>query len=282
MTITNRKEYYSQPMVLYNLVNQLKYKYLSCRKVKGKKAVLSRYYMGYSLDLLKQSLEKLNVLNDTSTKLYFDLSYWKNEEGKTPLFNFETVKRKEDKKKFNEEFQKCFVGYDFGIDIDAKDLKIAHRDTQKIKNLFDKYKLPYSLKFSGGKGFHFLIQDKWFSQKMKAKNKVLLFQRLANIIMNVCKLKSTEKGGTFDDTIYDDRRIFKLAYSLQNKEGVEYCCLPLDDFQFDTWTLEKMELSNIMKPSYCKLFKRGLLERDFDLTEKQLKSNVSKFIKECS
>lgn len=280
--ITNREEYYSQPMVLYNLVNQLKYKYLSCRKVKPDgKAILSRYYMGYSLDLLKQSLEKLNVLNDTSAKLYFDLSYWKNDEGKTPLFNFDNVKRKEDKKKFNEEFSTCFVGYDFGIDIDAKDLKIAHRDTQKIKKLFDKYKLPYSLKFSGGKGFHFLIQDKWFSHRMKAKNKVLLFQRLSKVIIGVCGLKSVNDGGTFDDTIYDDRRIFKLAYSLQNKNGKEYCVLPLSDFQFDNFKLEHMGLSNVMIPSYCKLFKRGLLERDFGLTEKQLKCNILKFLKEC-
>lgn len=237
--------------------------------------------MGYSLPLLKQSLEKLNVLNDTSAKLYFDLSYWKNEEGKTPLFNFNNAKRKEDKDKFNKEFKKYFVGYDFCIDIDAKDLKVAYRDTQAIKNLFDKYKLPYSLKFSGSKGFHFLIEDKWFNQRMKAKNKVLLFQRLSKIIIGVCKLKSVNDGGTFDDTIYDDRRIFKLAYSLQNKDGKEYICLPLDDFQFDNWKLEDMELLNFMR-SGVRLFQRGLETRDFKLTEKQLKSNVSKFIKECS
>jgi len=171
--------------------------------------------------------------------------------------------------------------YSFGVDIDAKNINKAWRDTQKIKKLFDKHKLPYSLKFSGGKGFHFLIHYRWFNKRMKAKNKVLLFQRLSKVIIGVCDLKSVNEGGTFDDTIYDDRRIFKLAYSLQNKDGIEYVCLPLSDFQFDTWTLEKMRLENVMKPSYCKFFKRGLLERDFGLTEKQLKSNLLKFLKEC-
>lgn len=280
MIITTREQYYQQPYVLYNLVSQLRYKYLSSRKVKDdKKAVLTRYYLGYSLDLLKQSLQQLGVLKDKTTKLYFDLSYWKDEKGNTPMFDFSYKQRKKDKEKFNEEFEKCFVGYDFAIDIDAKSLKIAHRDTQKIKKLFDEYELPYSLKFSGGKGFHFLIEDKWFNSRMKAKNKVLLCQRLAKIILTICKLKSVNDGGTFDDTIYDDRRIFKLAYSLQYKNGKEYCVLPLSDSQFENFVLENMEMEYVVKTE--RLFKRGLLTRTYGLTEKELKQRILVFLKEC-
>ena len=278
--ITNREEYYSQPMVLYNLISQLRYKYLSAIKKVNEKNVLTRYSMGYSLELLQDSLRRLDAFKDTTVKLYFDLTRWEKD-GNMPMFSYNKEVRKEDKDRFNEEYKQYMADYSFGIDIDAKDLKKAYTDTKAIKKLFDEYRLPYSLKFSGQKGFHFLIHYRWFNKRMKAENKVLLFQKLSKVIIGVCGLKSITNGGTFDDTIYDDRRIFKLAYSLQNKDGVEYVCLPLSDFQFDNWKLEYMELENVMRPSYCKLFKRGLLERDFGLTEKQLKSNVLKFIKEC-
>ena len=279
MLVKNREDYYSQPYVLYNLVEQLKYRYLSSIKKKNGKNVLSRYYLGYSIDLLKQSLEKLGVLKDITTKLYFDLSIWKNDDGNTPMITFDTKERKKDKDWFNKEYLKYFKGYDFGIDVDAKDINKAYKDTKEIKVLFDKYKLPYSIKMSGSKGFHLLIENKWFDGRIKAKNKVLLCKKLSKVIMNVCRLKSITEGGTFDDTIYDDRRIFKLAYSLQNKNGKEYCCLPLDDYQFENWKLEEMELENVMKK--VKLFKRGLLTRTYGLSDKQLRNNLRKFIKEC-
>ncbi len=276
----NREWWYSQPFVLHNLREQLEYKYLSSVKVKDGKRVLSRYYLGYSIPLLQQSLHKLSV-TDPTNKLYFDLSYWKNDKGMTPMISFDTNQREKDKEKFNDNFNKYFVGFDFAIDLDSDDnVMTAWKDAKKIKELFDKYKLPYSLKFSGSRGFHFLIQDKWFNSRMKAKNKVILFGRMAGVIMGVCGLKSHEKGGTFDDSIYDDRRIFKLAYSLCNKNGKEYVCLPLNESQFNNFKLEKMELNHVLEK--VTLFKRGLLTRMHNQTEKQLKKNVLKFLGEIN
>ena len=156
--------------------------------------------------------------------------------------------------------------------------KVYDVSVENTENFFGG-EYPILLHNSGQKGFHFIIHYRYFDGRIKAKNKVLLCQKLSKVIMNVCKLKSITEGGTFDDTIYDDRRIFKLAYSLQNKDGQEYCVLPLDDYQFENWKLEDMELSNVMKK--VKLFKRGLLTRTYGLTEKKLRSNLRKFIKEC-
>jgi hypothetical protein len=155
---------------------------------------------------------------------------------------------------------------------------ISWKDAKKIKRLFDKYKLPYSIKMSGSRGFHFLIEDKYFNSKLKPKNKVTLYLKIAKVIMALCKIKSHEKGGTFDDSIYDSRRIFKIAYSLQNINGKEYVALPLDDNQFNNFKMSDMELMNVMKN--VKLFKRGMLTRLHGLEEKQLKMNVASFIKE--
>lgn len=279
MLVKNRKEYYQQLYVLHNLVDQLKYTYLSGIKKNAKgKNILSRYYLGYNLELLRDSLRRLNAYEDTTVKLYFDLTRWEKN-GNMPMFSYNQKVRKEDKDRFNKEYEQYMSNYSFAIDIDAEDLKIAHRGASKVKKLLDKYKLPYSVKFSGGKGFHFLLHYSYFDGRIKAKNKVLLCQKLSKIIMNVCGLKSISEGGTFDDSIYDSRRIFRLAYSLQNKNGTEYVCLPLDDFQFSNWKLEDMELETIMRR--IRLFKRGLLTRTYGLTFPQLKSNLRKFIKEC-
>jgi hypothetical protein len=280
MIVSNREEYYSQEYVLYELVKCLKYTYLSSRKVNSDgKAILTRYYLGYSLDILKKSLEKLNAHKDKSVKLYYDLALWKDEKGNTPLFNFDTEKRELDKEKFNDNFKKYMVGFDFAIDLDSDDgIDKSYLDAKKIKNLFDKYKLPYTIKFSGGRGFHFVIRDFWFNARMCAINKVKLYGRMAMIIRDVCKIKSHSEGGTFDDSIYDDRRIFKLPYSLQNKDGIEYVCLPLDDEQFNKFKLEDMKMSNVLQK--VKIFKRGLLERTHGLNEKELKRSVALFLKE--
>lgn len=279
MIVTTRQEYYQQPYVLFNMIPRLKYRYLSARKLdKNGKGIMVRYYLGYNIDLLKQSLQKLGVLNDSSIKLYFDISKWEKD-GNMPMFSFNKEKREDDKERFNNIFEEYFKDYHFAIDLDSDDdIMNSWRDAKKIKNEFDKYKLPYQLKFSGGRGFHFLIEDKWFSTKMKAKNKVRLFGRIATVIMDICKLKSHNDGGTFDDSIYDDRRIFKLDYSLNYKDGKEYVCLPLSNKQFENFKLSGMELMNVMKN--VKFIHRGFLERDHGLTEKELKNNVNNFLKE--
>lgn len=281
MMILNRKDYYNTEYVLFQIIPQLKYSYLSVRKnKKNGKPQLTRYYLGYNLDLLKKSIKKLGVFDDSS-RMYYDLPIWQKD-GLTPMFSFNNKIRTEEKKEFNKNCNKYFKGYHFAIDIDSDDdIERAWKDTKKIKNYFDEKKIPYSLKFSGSRGFHFIIDDKWFP-KIKASKKVINAQRLANVIMNIAKLKSHSEGGTFDDSIYDDRRIFKLAYSLCNNKGKEYVCLPLSDEQFDKFKIEDMEMLNVIKNPNVRIFKRGLLERDYGLTQEQLQGNFNKFLKEVN
>lgn len=278
--IFNRNDYYNTEYIQFQIINQLKYSYLSVRKVVGGKPRLIRYYMGYSLPLLKQSFQKLNVFDETS-KIYFDVPIWKDKEGMTPLFSFNKKQREKQKEEFNKNNKKYFSGYHFPIDIDAEDIKTAWKDTKKIKDYFDEKKVPYSLKFSGSRGFHFLIDNKWFPN-IKASKKVVNAQRLASVIMNVTGLKSHSDGGTFDDSIYDDRRIFKLAYSLCNNQGKEYVCLPLSDEQFNKFKIEDMEMLNVIKNPNIRIFKRGLLERDYGLTQDKLQDNFNKFLEEVN
>lgn len=282
--IKTRSDWYSTDYVLYNIIPQLKHRYLSVRKKSKKdvkKIIVSRYYQGYSLDLLKDALKRNGVLEDDSSKIYFDLATWKNEEGITPLFSFEQKKRAEQRKNFtgnkkegDGEYIKLMKSYDLAIDVDSKNLNKSWKDTNKIKEIFDKYKLPYTLRFSGSKGFHLVIDAKWITTKVKPINQPALFGKIIQNIINDERIKQV------DESIYDVRRILKLAYSLCNNDGVEYVALPLNNLQFKNWKYEDMRMSEVAKPYRVKLFKRGLLERDYGLSEKELKKNVTKFIKD--
>lgn len=276
----DRWNYYQQPMVLYNIIPQLRNRYLSFRKVNNGKNILSRYYQGYSIQTLKDSLNRHKADKDTSVKLYFDLSTWKDENGYTPIFSFDSNKREEEKKRFSGhalrgggEYEKLINSHDFAIDIDSKDVRKAWKEAKEIKEVFDEYKLPYSLKFSGSKGFHFLIDSRFTDMQ---DYKVLEYPRIFGIAVN--NLIDDMNLKCIDTSIYDPRRILKVAYSLNHKDGKEYVCLPLTDEQFNNWDIEQMELDNVMKN--IKLFKRGLLERNHGLTEKQLKQNFDKFIED--
>ncbi|MEK6879305.1 MAG: hypothetical protein AABY22_06840 [Nanoarchaeota archaeon] len=286
--VKTRIDYYSRFFVLTELTKQLKFKYLSVRRLnpkKDKKYILARYYQGYSLDTLKNSLSRNNVLKDSSAKIYFDLATYKNNSNMTPIFSFDKKERSEQKKLFsgnpkdnNGEYLKLINSYDFVIDIDSKNLKTAWKDTKQIKEVFDKYKLPYSLRFSGSKGFHFVIDSKFINLPYNPIELPNIFgkvvQELGKEIFGIDKEDNPE--GNIDFSIYDARRVLKLAYSLCNNMGEEYVCLPLNDKQFNNWKYEDMKLLRVME--CIKISNRGLLERDFGLTESQLKSNFVKFI----
>ena len=56
-------------------------------------------------------------------------------------------------------------GFDFGIDLDGEKGKLVtkssqvYKDAVKLKGILDDFELPYSPRFSGNKGLHFLIKD---------------------------------------------------------------------------------------------------------------------------
>lgn len=280
--ILTRRDWYSSNMILYNIIPQLRSRYLSVRKRSKKdprKFIIARYYMGYSLDLLKDSLNRNDVLDDESSKIYYDLSTWKNSDGMTPIFSFNQITRNEQKVRFsgnptknNGEYITLMKTYDFAIDLDSKVHEKAWKDAKTIKEIFDKYKLPYQLRFSGSKGFHFCIDARFITTRANPIKRPGTF---GDIMNNMIK---DERLETVDTSIYDARRILKLAYSLCNNDGIEYVALPLDDNQFKNWKYEDMQMLKVMKD--VKIFKRGLLERTHGLSDKQLKANVVRFMKD--
>lgn len=268
------KYWYEQQFVKFEMVKQLQNKFLSImtKRDEEKRGILMRYLLGYKVEVLDNVLKKYNVYN-LNTKLYFDLATYSKDK---PFISYNMEERQEQKKKFNEEIIKYIVGYDFALDIDSdKKIMDAWKVANKIKKLFDEFKLPYSLRFSGN-GFHFYIPYNFFNQKIKIPNLVKNFGIIAVNMAETLNIPRTDKESSYglDCSIFDIRRIIKLCYSISNEKVV----LPLDDNQWNNFNIDDMKIDKIL--SNIKIFKRGTLIRSYDLTEKELIKNTQKFFRE--
>jgi len=272
-----RQNWYSSNAVLFELVKNMVGRetvFLSGKvniPLYEKRASPVRMIKAHKVDYLKKNFDAFDFYNKpyniyTSVALLQDM----------PMASFNPVQRKLDQQGFFHTvgFDLCFKGYDLFFDLDAKkketekkiedvnavdvpnvieeyyDIKGMYEDAKKFKAILDEFGLAYSVRFSGLKGFHFVIKDhEFFPQDMPNKEKVLLAKRMAENIQVVEDIK------TLDLSIYDQTRIQKVPYSM---EGY-FVCLPLSDEQFDNWKIENMQIDNVLKS--VKVQYRGTLPR---------------------
>ena len=236
-----------------------------------KRATPIRQIKSHSVGYLLKNFEAFDFYNKPYN-IYNSVGYFEN----MPMGSFSPSIRKQQQNKFfdNITFDLCLKGYDLFLDLDAEKIdrkeKISevpaneiaenikdyylidemYADAKRLKGILDEFGLQYSVKFSGLKGFHFIIKDKnIFPQNLTSKEKVLLADKLAS------NLKALEDIPCLDDSIYDKTRILKTAYSL---EGY-LVALPLSDEQFDSWDISKMRIDKVLQNNIIR--NRGLLER---------------------
>jgi len=263
------KEWYSQSMVLWELSKQLQYKYLSIRKPNPdvpSKSILTRYLLGYKPELIIKSIENYGGFNE-NIKLYFDVPYWKE----TPMFSFDPNKRSEQKERFTADWKRNFNGYDFIIDIDfTGGMMKAYKYAKPVKEFFDRMKVPYSVKPSGTKGWHFIIPHRYLPAQKDITLLPIKCCSLAVWIANRFNIPITDEDNKdgIDSAVYLHTQILKLAYSLDHGN----VSLPLTDYQFDTFSEDFIKVDNVIDT--IKIFKRGSLIRTHGLPDDQLKKNV--------
>jgi hypothetical protein len=186
-----------------------------------------------------------------------------------PLFSYSPVVRA---KKYvewtNGGYKEQYQSYDFGIDFDGEDgLNSALKDCLKLKKILDQFRVPYSVRFSGSRGFHLCVDYKWLPQ-LPENQIVGLCGELGSMI------KGIEGLDTLDDTIFDSRRVFKLPYSFCMGKIV----LPLNDDQLANFTPQ------IVSPEYVlhkiQIKDRGLLERHTNQTPEEARANFISLTKE--
>jgi hypothetical protein len=182
--------WYSRPDVQFEIVKQMRFRYLSCKKADHftphGDPVFVRYYMCYTVDLLKKAIEHLGLLQE-NCKPYYDLALWSRTEfiswNSNPRQGDEgepiDSKRRAQIKALEPHLEMYFRGMNFPIDLDApsqKQWKKAHTEAKKVKAFLDSddsflvkrfgKKPPYRLSWSGKKGFHFEIPLSYFSPKI--------------------------------------------------------------------------------------------------------------------
>ena len=244
-----------------------------------KRATPIRQIKSHAVSYLLKNFEAFDFYNKPYN-IYNSVASFEN----MPMASFSPIKRKQQQNAFfdNIAYDLCMKGYDFFLDLDAEKIdrkeKISevpaneivenikdyylidemYADAKRLKGILDEFGLQYSVKFSGLKGFHFIIKDKnIFPQNITCKEKVILAEKLAS------NLKALEDIPCLDDSIYDKTRIMKTAFSL---EGY-LVALPLSDKDFSEWDISKMRIDKVLQNNIIR--NKGLLERKSKGLEKE-------------
>jgi hypothetical protein len=256
-----RDEWYNKTFILFELAKAC-YKrelcFLPNKTVKGTGLPAIRCCKAFSISFLKTNFEKFRFY-ERNFDAFTSISTFKD----FPMFSFNPVERKAQMENFFNlgGFDNTWENIDFIIDIDNKDVNDSYNDTKRLKVILDEFNVPYSLRYSGNRGFHFVVEgEKFFPQDMPLPQRVKCSRIIAQNLNEIENIPSIDTG------IYDRERVLKLPYSLVN----ENVCLPLTDKNFDEWKVDDMHYSKVLQKFVLK--NRGLLARDKIINFKGLNS----------
>lgn len=132
-------------------------------------------------------------------------------------------------------------------------VKAAHEEAQKITSFLNKHNTPYTVKFSGGRGFHIRILREDIEDYITSNSYADTASQFKDFI-----IENTEASQqTIDTSIYGDRQIYRVPYTMHTKTNL--VALPLTAQQFNNFQLK------YVSPDYIRnnmsLRDRGLCKR---------------------
>ena len=158
-------------------------------------------------------------------------------------------------------WQEYTYGWDFVVDIDGEgntsEEKIddAYKKALKVDEVYHNYGLPYSIVFSGAKGFHFWVMWDEIKQYFKASDYGIANKALTKFI-------AKKSGVKLDMAVASkDKTLIRVPYSINPHS--QLVCLPLTDEQFIDF-----------KPSIAEpetIYKSGIRNRGMRIREGTLK-----------
>jgi hypothetical protein len=267
--LEERQTWYNLRFVQFELIKLLHHRELCFLSQKGepkKKAV--RYLLCFSIDFWKKHTKWFNF-DKSLLNVYHSVAFFKSN---VPCFSWDLKRRtiKEEYKEFNENYEKFVKGYNFFLDLDGKkDFEKCYAETKEIKKIFDEYRLPYYMLNSSKTGFHFHILSEYLPDYP--------IKELLDVTYKVMyNLKGIYSFETLD-MLNDLKRVCKVPYSYVCDGSI---CLPLTDEMFSNFKPEMVSMKNVLSKIMIK--NRGLLIRDWGLSQFELKTNVLKFMNDFS
>jgi hypothetical protein len=292
--LINRKEYYYNYDIAMELIKQqmnghetffLPFNPDENGKLKSTPPI--RWVLANYIDMLKKHWERYRFF-DQPMNMYYSLARYK-----LPMFSYSWRIKSQQQRIWLEEFKNYIIDYMLFIETDSPEIEKSHADAKDIKVFLDKYKIKYSVKASGSKGFHFLVPAEefdWLSWKTydddyerkvgdfdrivlkfpvsekegeKFLDKVLLFKAIS------LRMKTLLSCSTIDTSVNDIKRVCKTAYSWDVKKNL--IAYPLDDQMFENFSNALVTPEKVL--SYNN-YKRGLLWRNTESHKPELCRNM--------
>lgn len=253
-----RKHWYSQDIVMFNIIEQLKFKEtVFIAKNKG----VIRCVKANAMRYLAMNFDRYHFL-EHKMNLYGSLAHFPN----LPMFSFNRTEKRKEMDAFNLSYKDYISGFNYMMDIDNFDLKSAHRTLLACLKAFQG--IPYYVVMTGKKGFHIRVDYEDMSEDLKQMSMPDLCGLFKRFTENFSLINNLPD---IDYSIYDLRRIAKTPYSvvfypLKDKDGnVEefplFVALPMTDDQIYKFDIKdyhiKTQLNNLPD-----LRNRGLLKRE--------------------
>lgn len=245
------KLWYNSPSIAFNMIDSMKFRE-SVLIAKNRVAV-QRMLKINAIRFMYKNFERYRFHGDEYLYNVFNsVAHFPQ----LPMTSFKAETKKDEMALFNANYGDYIKGYDLFIDLDNENMDLVYASTKKLKDLFDKYKLPYVLTYSGSKGFHLTIDYKDLPDQIKD----LPYKDIAHLFkLFAYELKISEKIKDVDNSIYDLRRIKKTPYSVVYP--YYRVALPLSDEQFNNFKVSDVFLPNLIEKVES-FNHRGLLTRE--------------------
>lgn len=245
-----RDIYYKSYPVMRNITQLLRFRYWSysnrdnpiVKEVNGIKLEqhhLNRYNRGHHHIEFFKTYNRFNLKDVKYLRLYLCLTTLKTD---FPIFSRSGEKRKEMKEYISKNIEKYIDGFDMAYDFDLpKDNLLSFEDLKneimEFCEFFDKYKVSYSITFSGQRGFHFRIPVNMLHP---------LLQKDYNRVIKITKKIALFHNNLHIDTFGNDyMKLFKLPYSVDGCCPNFYVVLPLTKYQLCNFDLKFCELKHV-------------------------------------
>jgi len=250
-----RREWYSNPDVLFQIVNQLKDRETAFyKKVKDQRFAPARWLKCHTAQYLLQNMIRYEFFQEPMN-LYYSVARYKT----FPTMSFNLSQKPLQQEDWNETLNENpdahVNSYDLFIDIDNPDLTKAHNDMLITKRFLEEHNLPIMVSFSGNKGFHIELKTEFIPSEIRNLpiNYQVFLQRKI-----IRKLKDLLLVESIDESIYDLKRICKTKFSYDVTSGL--ICLPLTDYECEHFNKSIVKPEHLL--SYPRRIKMGLLIDD--------------------